>query len=206
MFTALGFTTFLLGCAGPAPEPEPGMELVQYGRGEEMQVAAGVDWNRYTKVVLHAAPVEFRDHWKREQERVLGKTIRDEDVQRIKTTVAGFFSKAMHKALTEQGRYELTSESGPGVMVFMPNIVDLDVEAVGWVQNNIVESIPKTRGRMTIELVVRDSVSDKLLAVAWQQTSDPREGDMEMTTSVNNSVAFRLMSKNFAHWVLKPLD
>lgn len=203
---ALCFTAFLVGCAGPAPAPEPGLEVLQYGRGQEMQAATDVDWNSYTKIILHEAPVEFADYWRRNQERLHGREIRDEDVARIKDAVSGRLEKAMYETLTERGGYELTSERGPGVMDFMPNIVDLDVHATGWVQSGIIESLPDSRGSMTTELVIRDSVSDKLLAVAWQKQTDPRDSDMEMTMSVSNALAFRLMSQNFSNWIVERLD
>ena len=204
-FTALCSTTFLLSCAGPAPEPEPGLEVLLYGHGQEMQVAPDVDWNSYTKVILHEAPVEFMDNWRRNQERLHGRAIRDEDVARIEAAVSGRLAKAMYETLSERGGYELTSESGPGVMVLMPNIVDLNIQATGWVQGSIVESLHHTRGSMTTELVIRDAVSDKLLAVAWQHQLDA-QSDMEMTTSVSNAYAFRLMSESFAVWILQRLD
>ena len=204
-FTALCGTTFLLSCAGPAPEPEPGLEVLLYGHGQEMQVAPDVDWNSYTKVILHEAPVEFMDNWRRNQERLHGRAIRDEDVARIEAAVSGRLAKAMYETLSERGGYELTSESGPGVMVLMPNIVDLNIQATGWVQGSIVESLHHTRGSMTTELVIRDAVSDKLLAVAWQHQLDA-QSDMEMTTSVSNAYAFRLMSESFAVWILQRLD
>lgn len=206
MFATCVFTALLLACAGPAPVPEPGMEVIYYDRDAEMQVATDVDWNRYTKILLHTAPVEFRENWKSDQERLLGKTIQDEDVERIKTAVSGRLAKVMVKTLSEQGGYEFTRESGDGVMRFLPNIIDLDIQAAGWVQNSIVESLPHYRGRMTIELVIRDSVSDKVLAVAWQKQSDPNEGEMDTTTNVSNAMAFRLMSQSWADWLLKQLD
>ena len=205
-FTAFFFTTILLGCAGPAPAPEPGLEILQYGRGQEMQVATDVDWNNYTKIILHTAPVEFAEYWRRSQERLHGREIRDEDVARIEAAVSGRLAKAMYETLTERGGFELTSESGPGVLVFWPNIVNLDVHATGWVQSGIIESVPDSRGSMTTELVIRDSVSDKLLAVAWQKQTDPREAELEMTMSVSNAQAFRLMSENFSSWILGHLD
>ncbi len=205
-FTALCFTTILPGCAGPAPTPEPGLEVLLYGHGQEMQVAPDVDWSSYTKIILHEAPVEFAHYWRRKQERLHGREIRDEDVARIKAAVSGRLAKAMYETLSERGRYELTRETGPGVMVFWPNIVELDVSATGWVQSGILESVSDSRGSMTTELVIRDSVTDKLLAVAWQKQSDPRESDMEMNISVSNAHAFRLMSENFANWILGHLD
>ena len=200
------FATFVLGCAGPAPALEPGMEVIQHAHGEEMQVATDVDWNGYTGIILHTAPVEFTENWRRNQERLHGREMRDEDVERIESAVSDQLARALHKTLVERGGYELTSESGPGVMVFMPNIVDLYIQETGWVQSSILESMPDSRGSMTTELVIRDSVSDQLLAVAWQNQSDPLQDDMDMTISVNNAQAFRLMSQNFADWVLRQLD
>ena len=112
----------------------------------------------------------------------------------------------MYKTLTERGGYEIVTESGEDVMVFLPNIVDLDVEAAGWIENSILESVSDSRGRMTIELVIRDSTSDKLLAVGWQKQSDLNEGEMDMTISVSNAAAFRAMSQRWANWVLKQLE
>ena len=203
--TALCITTFLPGCASE-PMPEPGLEVLQYGQGQEIQVASDVDWNSYTKIILHSAPVEFAEYWRRNQERLHGRAIPDEVVVRIEAAVSGQLDKVLYETLAERGGYEMTSEIGPGVMVFMPNITELDIQATGWVQSSILESVPLSRGSMTTELVIRDSVSDKLLAVAWQRQHDPHEGDVEWTTSVSNAYAFRIMSQDFATWILGRLD
>ena len=204
----LVFLTFsMLACrGGPPVAPEPGMEIVGHGRDGEFQAAVGVDWSKYTKVILHAAPVEFRENWQRDKEREYKTKFREEDMERFKASVSGQFAKVMHKKLSGQDGYELTSESGPGVMRFLPRIVDLDIQAPGWVQGSIVESMSRTKGSVTIELVIRDSVSDELLGVGWQHQSDPQEGYMEMTKTVNNTVAFRLMMQNATDWLLKQLD
>ena len=204
--TALALSTVLLACSGSAPVPEPGMEVLRHAHGEEMQVATGVDFNDYTKIILQSAPVEFRDHWRRDQERLHGRPMRDEDVERISSSIGARFDRVMYDTLTGPGGYELTREPGPGVMLFLPNLVDVDVEATGWVEGSIIESLPESRGYMTVELVIRDAVSDELLAVAWQRQSDPRRGEMEMTINVNNEQAFRLMSQNWADWLVKQLD
>ena len=171
-----------------------------------MQVAIDADLNTYRKVILHAAPVTFIENWRRNQERLQGKQIRDEDVERIQEAVSDRWAQAMSAALTEQGGYELTSESGPGVMEFQPNIVDLNILATGWVENSIVEYLPQTRGEMTVEVVIRDSESGRLLAVAWQQQSDPRQGAIDEALSVSNAHAFRVMSRNWSSWLVDQLD
>jgi len=205
-FTAAVLASLLQACTAPAPVPEPGMEVLQHARNEEMQVAPDVDWNNYTKIILHTAPVEFRENWKSSQERLYGHAIRDEHIERFKTTVSDQYAKVMLKLLSARDDYELTSESGAGVMRFLPRIVDLDIVAPGLVQSTIVESMTNSRGSMTFELVIRDSVSDELLAVAWQHHSDPQEGYLETTNTVSNTVAFRLMMQRWGSWLLKQLD
>ena len=200
------FAALLTACAGPEPVPEPGLEIFQHGRNEEMQVAPDVDWSSYTKIILHNAPVAFRENWQRDQERIKGSAIREADMEMFKTNVSDQLSKVMRKRITERGDYELTSESGPGVMEFQPNIVDLDIQGPGWVQDSILESMTRSRGSMTIEVVIRDSVTDKLLAVAWQDQSDPQEGYMEMTNTVNNTVTFRLMMQRWNDWLFAQLN
>lgn len=185
--------------------PQPGMKVVQYGHGEEMQAATGVALNSYTKVVLHTAPVEFRENWVRDQQRIHGKPFREEDIERLKKGVSDQFNKVMYQALS-QGGYDVTGEMGEGVMLFSPSIVDLDIKDPGLGQAAMVESVVHSRGSMTIELVITDAVSGELLAAAWQDQSDPHEGDLDSTTSVSNTLAFRRMMENHADWLLKGLE
>ncbi len=199
------FAVLLAACAGPEPVPEPGLEILKHSRNEEMHVAPDVDWSSYTKIILHNAPVALRENWQHDQERIKGSAIREADIEMFKTNVSDQLSKVMRKRITERGDYELTSESGPGVMRFQPNIIDLDIHGPGWVQDSILESMTNSRGSMTIEVVIRDSESDKLLAVAWQDQSDPQEGYMDMTNTVNNTVTFRLMMQRWNDWLFAQL-
>jgi hypothetical protein len=181
------------------------MEIIHWGEHEEMQVATGVDWDNYTKIVLHTAPVEFRENWVRDQERIAGSPVREQDVERIRSGVSDQFGKVMYQALSRQGGYEMTAESGPGVLRFSPRIVDLDILAPGRMHRSMVEASVNYRGSMTIELVIHDSESGELLAAAWQRQSDPHEGDVD-TASVSNTLAFRRMMQNWAGWLLAHLE
>ena len=64
--------------------------------------------------------------------------------------MTGQISKEIDKTLSDSGFYDSTSESGECLMVFQQNIVDLDVQATGWVQNIILESLPAYRGGLSI--------------------------------------------------------
>ncbi len=152
----LSLTLFMLACSsGPPITPEPGMEVIGHGRDGEFQAAIAADWSSYTKVILHTAEVEFRENWQRDKEREYKTKFREEDMERFKTTVSGQLAKVMHKELSTRDGYELTSESGPGVMRFLPRVADLDIQAPGWVQETIVDSMAYTKGSVTIELVIR---------------------------------------------------
>ena len=202
----VAFTMTLLACAGTPPEAQPGMEVIQYDRDGEMQVASDVDWGSYTKVILHSAPVEFRDNWVRDQEQANGKTFHEGDLERLKEGVSDQFGKVMYEALSEQGGYDMTNEPGAGVMLFSPSIVNLDIKDPGLGQAASVESVVYSRGSMTIELVITDSESGEMLAAAWQEQTDPHEGDLDSTTSVSNTLAFRRMMESHADWLLKGLE
>ena len=199
-------TALLLACAGSEPVPEPGMTVLQHAWGEEMQVAADVDLNSYTKIILHEAPVEFREHWEEDQVRKYGRSIREEDMDSIKTAVSERLTRSMFQTLSESGDYEFTRESGPGVMHFYPNIVDLDAQSLAYGSSAIVESLPSNRGSMTVELVIRDSVTDEVLGVAWRRQSDPRSRDLDSVENFSNSVVFRLMAEDWSRWLVKQLD
>lgn len=200
------FSTLLMACAGPATEPQPGMEIIQYDRDGEMQVASDVDWNSYTKVILHTAPVEFRENWVRDHERINGKPFREEDLERLKKGVSDQFNKVMYKAFSGEGGYDVTGVAGEGVMLLSPSIVNLDIKDPGLGQAAMVESVVNSRGDMTIELVITDSGSGELLAAAWQKQSDPHAGDLDSNISVSNTLAFRRMMESHADWLLKGLD
>jgi hypothetical protein len=182
------------------------MEVVQYDRGGEMQVATGVDLAGYTKVILHTAPVEFREHWVRDQERINGKPFLEEDLERLKKGVSDQFNKVMYAALSDKGGYDMTNDIGAGVMLFSPGIVNLDIRDHGLGQAALVESAVYSRGSMTIELVITDAESGELLAAAWQDQADPHAGDLDSTTSVSNSLAFRRMMESYSRWLLKGLE
>ncbi len=204
LMTAI-FAALLAACAGPAPQPQPGMEMLHWGEHEEMQVASDVDWSGYSKIILHTAPVEFRENWVRDQERIAGSPVREEDLERIRKGVSGQFGKVMYQTLSAKGGYEMTSEPGAGVLRFSPRIVDLDIQETGLVHRSMIESSTRSRGRMTIELVIHDSGSEELLAAAWQRQTDPHEGDVA-NTSVSNTLAFRRMMQDWADWLIDHLE
>lgn len=205
-FIVVSLTLSMLACSsGPPVTPEPGMEIIEHDRDGEFQAAIGVDWSAYSKILLETATVEFRDNWVRDQKRYDDNIVRERDVVRIKTGASELLGKVLTRELSGAG-YEMTDESGPGVMRFTPRIVDLDIVAPDRISDNIVVSLTDSQGSLTLELEIHDSVSGVLLATTRQYRDDPYKGYMERTTSATNSRAFRLMMERWADWLIERFD
>mgnify|MGYP001826982177 FL=1 len=196
----------ITACAAQAPAPDPGFEVIYYDRHSEFQVASGVDWISYGKVLLEKASVEFRDNWVRDQKRLYDKKIRETDEERIKTSASELLAKVLTRELPGDGGYEITDKAGAGVMRWTPRIIKLDIIAPDRVSDTISDSLVDSQGSMTIELEIHDSVSGKLLAKVSQYQSDPYKGYMERTTSATNALAFRLMMLRWTDWLFEQLD
>lgn len=205
-FIVVSLTLSMLACSsGPPVTPEPGMEIIEHDRDGEFQAAIGVDWGAYSKILLETATVEFRDNWVRDQKRYDDNIVRERDVVRIKTGASELLGKVLTRELSGAG-YEMTDESGPGVMRFTPRIVDLDIVAPDRISDNIVVSLTDSQGSLALELEIHDSVSGVLLATTRQYRDDPYKGYMERTTSATNSRAFRLMMERWADWLIERFD
>lgn len=197
---------FLLSaCAARAPQPEPGFELVDYDRHSEFQAATGADWSGYSKVMLETATVEFRDNWVEDQRRHSDLKIREKDIERLKTGASDLFREVMSRELSQAG-YTVVTDSGADVLLFKPRIVKLDIFAPDRVRDYIGVSLADSKGFMTVELDIHDSVSGELLATTSHYLSDPYDGYMERATTVSNRQAFRMMLMRWSDWLFEGLE
>ena len=203
--TAVFFPILMSACAGPAPAPDPGFEVIEYDRVGEIQVAAGLDRGSMDKVLLAPATVEFRQDWVEDQRRKYDNTVREQDQQRIKAELSKALDQLIFRELTENG-YTVTTESGADTVLFRPRIVDLDIYLPARSKSYIGFSMADSKGRMKIELDVFDPVSGDLLLTSWRNLSDPQDGVLELTDSASNQRAFYLMMRRWADWLFEALD
>jgi hypothetical protein len=155
--------------------------------------------------MLETATVEFRDKWVEDQRRRHDNVIREDDQERIKTGASDLFRDVMLRKLAGEG-YTVVTESGAGVMVFKPRIVDLDVHAPDRVRNHIGFALADSKGYMTVELDIRDAASGELLATSTRFMSDPEQGYLERANTVTNRQAFRIMLMRWSDWLFEGLD
>ena len=185
----------------PRESQDTGLDIIEQDRYGEILVAPGVDWSIYTNVQLERATVEFRENWARDLKRSDGTIIRERDEERIKSDLADLLDEILTKELFLKEDFTMTDGSGKDVMRVTPRITDLDIYAPDRVRNYIGGALADSKGRMTVELDIYDSISGELLATSWQYQEDPYKGYMEEANSPNNRRAFRLMTLRWVSWL-----
>jgi hypothetical protein len=183
-----------------------GLRLVDKTRSGEIYADPDIDWTGYDSIILDPATVAFRKNWERDQNRNRGIRIRPEEIERIKSGLAGLFDEVFTRELSRNGGYEMTSVAADNALRITPHIVDLDAYApdVGSVGRTYQYS--ESAGRMTLKLEIYDSVTGDLIATASDRQEDPRLGWMEWRTRVSNRADAERMLQRWATRLRERLD
>ena len=183
-----------------------GLELVEKDRRGELYAAPDIDWSVYQKIQLDKATVAFRKRWQRDQNRYQTFKVKASDMERIKSNLSELFDQVFTEELSENGGFEIVSESADNVMRITPRIVDLDVYAPDTHSAGITRSFTESAGRMTLKLEIYDSVTGDLIVTASDRRESPRRGYMQWTTSVSNNAEARRMLQRWATSLRERLD
>jgi len=205
-FASLVLSLSVAADTDPRESQGSGLDIIEQSRYGEILAAPGVDWSSYSKVQLENATVAFRENWARDLKRRSDLVVRERDEERIKSGLVKLLDEILTRELFVKEDYTMTGEAGVDVMRVTPRIVDLDIYAPDRVRDYIGGALADSKGRMTLELEIRDSVSGELLATSWQYQEDPYDGYMEQANSATNRQAFRLMLMRWASWLLEGLD
>lgn len=189
----------LAGLAGEPDEfAEDGLQLVKKDSRSSLYTDPDVNWQKYTQVQLLPASVEFRKNWQRDQNQGYPFKVKDEDVERIKQSMAELFAEVFTEELTEKGGYTLSDTAGEQVLTIRPAIVDLDVYAPDTQLAGINRQYTDSPGKMTLHLTLLDSVTGEVLSKASDRREVPRRGYFEWTNSVTNKAEARRMMRHWA--------
>ena len=174
------------------PQPDKAeLLIVEQSRWGEIRVTPGTHWSGYDRIILEPATVSFRRNWERDQRVRYNNQVREKDIERITSGLAGQLDEIFRIKLTETGNYSFSDAEGAGVMRITPAIVDLDIIAPDRMRQNLGYAFADSQGRMTLDLQISDSVSNDLLAHMTDSREDPRVGYFEWTTTVQNRLAAR---------------
>lgn len=189
-----------------APEDSSdGLELVKKKWRTKFYLDTGADWSSFTKIQLEKATVEFRKHWVRDQKFRSNNRPTEKDLNRIKSDLSELLDEVFRQELTVNNAFVMSETVGEHVVRITPRIVDLDIIAPDRMRDYIGYTITDSKGRMTLELDIHDSVSGKLLARMIDTREDPQYGYWERTTSIDNKRAARFIlirwSSDLREWL-----
>jgi hypothetical protein len=203
----MGMTVNVLAAEKTAPEVTvDGLHLVD---GTEMALVYAkpeVDLSHYDRFYVIEPRVAFEKNWLRDQNAIPNQTVRQEDMQRIKSELAALFTEVFKQELQNNGGYKLADAPAEDVLVILPAIIDLDV---------IFPDVPGTRnqrsliasvGSMMLYMELIDSVTGDKLVKAIDIKYDRTPVRTGIRNSVRNKAAARDMLGEWAELLRLALD
>jgi Protein of unknown function (DUF3313) len=207
---AYAFLTVSLLCAGvalrcaaayaasePAPEVDKdGLHLYKQTKERVAYVRPGATFTQYKRVSLLDCYVEFSKDWvnnyNRDQ-RDPSRQIRQSDLDRAKTDLQKSFREIFTEELQKGGRYQVTSDTGPDVLVLRPALINIQVSAPDLMTAGRSATYVESAGAMTLYLEAWDSASNTLLARVIDGRVDPRTYGQRASSVTNRAAADRMM-------------
>jgi hypothetical protein len=165
----------------------------------------GADISGYSKVMLVDASVSFKKNWQRNQNRGYPHKVTANDMDRIRTELAGLFREVFKEELASGG-YELTEEAGEDVLLVRPAIINLDIVAPDTRSPGRTYQYAESAGEMTLYVELYDSVTGDIIAKALDRQRDRRSGYFEWQTRVTNTAAAKRILKGWAKVLREGLD
>lgn len=202
--------TFSL-CAWAADKPPEidsnGLHLVHHSDLRIVYQLPGVDFSTFEKVILLDVYVAFRKNWLRDHNETDPFRVSKRDVEGIKKRVGEDFHKAFAAELEKKGIPVVdNTQTGPGVMIVRPAIINLDVEAPDTMQPGMNTTVAASAGQMTLYAELYDSVSSQMIGKVIDPEADQGFGGQFMAQNrVTNKAAEDRIVKRWADVLAKHL-
>ena len=211
LFTALGLCTGLAVNAFAAEQnlPEVTVDGLHRVNGTEMAVVyakPGVDLSQYNRIYLTTPQISFTKNWLRTQNSIPNQTIRTEDMQRIKTELAGLFTGVFKQELQNNGGYVLVDGVAEDVLIVHPAIVDLNILSPDTSGTRGTRGAIASVGSMSLYMELIDSVTGDVMVKAFDNKYDRSRTRIQAPNKVRNEAAAREMLGEWAELLRLALD
>lgn len=159
-----------MGCSTSNNVPQvskDGMELKVDKRSTIAYKKEGVNFADYTKILILPSQVAFKKNWKRDYNRdqaTLSSRVNDDDVIRIKSSVAKLFDEVFKEEFSKPGGIPVVDKVGTGTLIMKPSIINLDVNAPDVQSASRSRTYVSETGEATLYLELFDGVSGEILA------------------------------------------
>jgi hypothetical protein len=214
-FIVTAFTVVLCSTPASASGPYPdrtddGLERIESKKADAVYWKEGADLGAYDRVRIDAVEVSFRKNWLRDQNRDRrspSDRVSSDDMDDIRAALAVAFREEFSKEL-EKGGYEVVDENGPDVLLLKAAIVDLDVIApdTGRSQPGITRTYTASAGEMTLNLDLRDSVTNSLIGRAIDRREDHAAGGIQYSSRITNRAEAERILRSWASILREALD
>ena len=203
----MGMTVNVLAAEKTAPEVTvDGLHLVD---GTEMALVYAkpeVDLSHYDRFYVIEPRVAFEKNWLRDQNAIPNQTVRQEDMQRIKSELAALFTEVFKQELQNNGGYKLADAPAEDVLVILPAIIDLEVISPDTPGTRNQRSLIASVGSMMLYMELIDSVTGDKLVKAVDIKYDRTPVRTGIRNSVRNKAAARDMLGEWAELLRLALD
>jgi hypothetical protein len=186
-----------------------GLTITKSTRHTEKQIKDGVDWSEYTKYQITPVEVSFRKNWKRDynmSQRTLSMQVTDEDMARIRESMAKIVYEEFDSALQEKGGLTKVDQADSSTLLFKPKIINLDVYAPDVDSSYISRSYVRQAGRATLFLEVYDAVSGEILSRWVDIREDTDRGYFDWANRITNADRATLVVRAWAKRLVEGLD
>ena len=177
--------------AGEPPAEWDGLVRTKHKQVDNFYVRPEANLSGYKRIRLDAADVSFAKDWKpNETRRDPSSRLNDQDIERIRSTVASEFDKVFREQLTKAG-YMLVDEDGEDVLRATPMIVNLYISAPDKMTPGRSTTYVSSTGQLTLVLALSDSVTGEHLVRAVDTHRGRNSGRFDISSGVNNLATAR---------------
>lgn len=203
----------LSACASTKP-PETthdGLVLQPSKKVDQFYLLPGVSLGDYSEFGLVPCQVAFRKNWMRDQNNSrldLSSRVTQQDVDRIKDSMADQCDKHFREALTESPAYNVVDQfdEGEAVLVLRPSIINLDINAPDTRSPGVTRSYTTSSGEMTLFLELLDGTTGEILARVVDKRKGMDSGRMTWTNGITNKADADRALKRWAQQLRDALD
>ena len=192
----------------PPQVSKDGLQLKTHTKQRLVYVKPGAAFNQYDRVMILDCYVEMQKDWQRNYNANVGgdlsRQVGDEDVQRIKSTLAAEFKKVFTTEL-QKGGYQVTTSPAPDVLLLRPAIVDVQVTAPDIMAAGMDVNVITSAGSGTFYLEVWDPSTNTILARAMDAEAD-QQPFAQQANAVTNRQAADIILRNWADDLVRHLD
>jgi len=190
----------------PPQVSKDGLQLKTHTKQRVVYVKPGTTFNQYERVMILDCYVEMQKDWQRNYNANApgGGQVSDDDVQRIRNTLAAEFKKVFTTELQKSG-YQVTSTSAPDVLLLRPAIINVQVTAPDIMSAGIDVNVITSAGSGTFYLELLNPSTNTILARAMDAEAD-QQPFAQQANAVTNRQAADIILKNWADDLVRHLD